>query len=119
MAKLRRGSRFRAGGVTAGVVVFVVVFVMVAVALFAVACSDDEPAHAESQQTQGGEAAIDTARENIDEGVREFQQSVRPAAEFVDEKANEAVGEGKKAVEKLTGQDAPGQPADREKPASP
>lgn len=83
----------------------IVISAVVLAASLAFACSDDEPEHAKPESTQGGEGALETAHKNVDEGVHEFQESVKPAAELVDEKTNEAVGEGKKAVKKVTGSD--------------
>jgi len=68
-------------------------------------CADDKPAaNAKSSPSEGGESVLDRAGKNIEDAHRDFQQAVKPAAEFVDEKANVAVGEAKTAAAKVTGQ---------------
>jgi len=80
----------------------------------AAACNDEPP---KSEPTSGGESALETAEKNIDEAHRDFQAQIKPAADFVDEKANKAVAEGRKAAGKVSdavsGKDSepePGQP---------
>jgi hypothetical protein len=65
---------------------------------FAVACSDEEP---EAEESSGGENAFDTAERNANEAQQNFQREIKPAADFVDEKTNTAVDEGKKAAGKV------------------
>jgi hypothetical protein len=62
------------------------------------ACSSDEPEH--SERTGGGENALDRAGRRVDAAHKDFKEEVKPAAQWVDEKTKEAVGEGKKAVKK-------------------
>ena len=65
-------------------------------------CSKHEPsAKPEAQRTQGGDSSLDRAGHNIDEAHREFKRDVKSTAEVVDEKANAAVSEGRKAVDKV------------------
>jgi len=63
-----------------------------------IACHDDEPER--GSRSAGGENALDRAGRKIDTAHQNFKREVRPAAQVVDEKTKEAVGEGKKAVEK-------------------
>jgi hypothetical protein len=75
------------------------VSLLVCSAVLLLGCSDDKKSeHAAPAQTQGGESTLDRAQ-------KDFQRDVKPAADFVDEKTREAVGEGKKAVNKVTGND--------------
>ena len=69
-----------------------------AILLLAVACSDEEP---EAEESSGGENAFDTAERNVNEAQQDFQQEIKPAADFVDEKANKAADEGRKAAGKV------------------
>ena len=68
----------------------------------ALGCSNEKSTtKPEAQHTHGGDNALDRAGRNIDDAHRQFKQDVKPTARVVDEKANEAVGEGKKAVNKV------------------
>jgi len=64
-------------------------------ALWLQACSDDKPANAEAQQTEGSEAD-----NPIDEAHQNFKREVDPAADVVDDKTKAVVNEGKRAVKK-------------------
>jgi hypothetical protein len=66
--------------------------------LLSPACKDDPPAA--SDETEGGENALERAGSDADRAHQDFKREVKPAAEWVDEKTKEAVGEGKKAVRK-------------------
>jgi hypothetical protein len=73
-------------------------FTILAVLGFAVACSDEEP---EAEESSGGENAFDTAERNLNEAQQDFQREIKPAGDFVDEKANKAADEGRKAAGKV------------------
>jgi len=72
--------------------------VLISVVTLVAACSDEEP---KSEQTSGGENAFDTAERNVNEAQQDFQKEIKPAADFVDEKTNKAVDEGRKAAGKV------------------
>ena len=64
-----------------------------------VACSDDEKPAA--QLSSGGENAFETAERNLNEAQQDFQREIKPAADFVDDKARKAAEEGRKAAAKV------------------
>jgi hypothetical protein len=64
----------------------------------AVACSDDKP---EAQESSGGENAFDNAEKNVNEAQQDFQEEFKEERELVDEKANKAADEGRKAAGKV------------------
>lgn len=66
--------------------------------MLGVACSDEEP---EPEETSGGENAFETAERNANEAQRDFQEEFKEEREFVDEKANKAAEEGRKAAGKV------------------
>lgn len=94
---------------------FVHIFLVMGVLLVGgVACSDDK---AEAEETSGGENAFDRAERNANEATADFQEEFKEEREFVDEKANKAADEGRKAANKvgdaISGEDEepePGQP---------
>jgi hypothetical protein len=69
-----------------------------ALLLISPACKDDPPAA--SDNTEGGENALDQAGSDADRAHQDFKREVKPAAEWVDEKTKETASEGKKAVRK-------------------
>jgi hypothetical protein len=77
------------------------IFAVLCVLSFAVACSDDEKPAAEASSGGEDENAFDTAERNVNEAQQDFQEEIKPAAEFVDEKANKAAEEGRKAAGKV------------------
>ena len=85
-------------------------------ALWLQACSDDKPAHAEAQESEGSEAD-----NPIDEAHQDFKREVDPAADVVDEKTKAVINEGKRAVRKtgdaLDGDDDADEAAQEAKPA--
>lgn len=66
-------------------------------------CGGEEPpaSVAEDHASSGGDDAAAHSDNPIDKAHRDFQESVRPVAEKVDEKTQEVVDEGKRAVEKV------------------
>jgi len=76
----------------------IVLISLIGMAALIAACSDEEP---KSEQTSGGENAFDTAEKNVNEAQQDFQREIKPAADFVDEKTNKAVDEGRKAAGKV------------------
>ena len=63
-----------------------------------VACSDDKP---EPEESSGGENAFDTAEKNVNDAQQDFQEEFKEERGFVDEKANKAADEGRKAAGKV------------------
>ena len=80
-------------------------FFCVLTLLLALACGDSEAAS--SEESSGGEGPLHTAKDNVDREHERFKEAVAPTAEKIDEKAEEAVGEGKKAFQKITGEPVP------------
>ena len=74
------------------------IFVLVAMVAMSAACSDDKP---EAEESSGGENAFDTAEKNANEAQQDFQEEFKEEREFVDEKANKAADEGRKAAGKV------------------
>jgi hypothetical protein len=72
--------------------------VLASVLMLGVACSDEEP---EAEKTSGDENAFDTAERNANEAQQDFQEEFKEEREFVDEKANKAAAEGRKAAGKV------------------
>jgi hypothetical protein len=90
-------------------------FALFVLVSLSVACSDDKPT---ADESSGGENdnAFDTAEKNVNEAQRDFQEEFKEEREFVDEKTNKAVGEGRKAAGKV-GDAVSGDDADDEEPA--
>ena len=66
------------------------------------ACSHDKPAAKPAPRSSGGgENALDRVERGANRVHEDFKREVKSAAEVVDEKANAAVGEGRKAVHKV------------------
>lgn len=76
------------------------IFVLIALVSLSAACSDDKPA---AEESSGGEHdnAFDTAEKNVNEAQQDFQKEFKDEREFVDEKANKAADEGRKAAGKV------------------
>lgn len=74
------------------------ILVLLGMVSLSIACSDDKP---EAEETSGGENAFDTAERNANQAQQDFQEEFKEEREFVDEKTNEAVGEGRKAAGKV------------------
>jgi hypothetical protein len=70
----------------------------VAALTLGLACSDDKP---EAEKSSGGENAFDRAERNANEAQQDFQEELKEEREFVDEKANKAAAEGRKAASKV------------------
>lgn len=68
-------------------------------------------------------AACASTERRANDAHQEFKREVRPAAEWVDEKTNTAVGEGKKAVRKtadaIAGEDSGSKSQPRQQPSQP
>jgi hypothetical protein len=74
------------------------ILVLLGVVSLAVACSDDKP---EAEESSGGENAFETAEKNVNEAQQDFQEELKEERDFVDEKANKAADEGRKAAGKV------------------
>jgi hypothetical protein len=74
------------------------ILVMLVMVSSSIACSDDKP---ESEETSGGENAFETAEKNVNEAQQDFQQEFKEERAFIDEKANKAAAEGRKAAGKV------------------
>lgn len=72
--------------------------ILLGVMSLSVACNDEEPA---SERTSGGENAFETAEKNLNEAQQDFEEDFKEEREFVDEKANKAAAEGRKAAQKV------------------
>ena len=76
--------------------------VLVGALTLVVACSDEEPDRPpEAEQSSGGENAFDRAERNANEAQQDFQEEFKEERGFVDEKANKAADEGRKAARKV------------------
>lgn len=74
------------------------ILILCGVISVAIGCNSDEP---ESEATSGGESAFETAEKNVNQAQKDLQAELKQERQFVDEKAKQAVGEGRKAASKV------------------
>ncbi len=74
------------------------IFVVITLVSLSAACSDDKP---DAEKSSGGENAFDKAERNANEAQQDFQEEFKEERKFVDEKANKAADEGRKAARKV------------------
>jgi len=67
--------------------------------MLSAACGNAESP--KSEPTSGGETALETAEKNINAAHEDFQRQIKPAADFVDDRANKVVAEVRKAAVKV------------------
>lgn len=66
------------------------------------ACSNDaSPKSERAAGTTGGESVLETAESSVNAAQQDFQRGIKPAADWVDEKAKAVATEGRKAATKV------------------